>query len=325
MNGELSSGLPCLATSGNRIVVAATGQPILLRGVNRSGLEWAEPDGEGFCSSAGISRAEIEFIVKNWNCNIIRLPLNQDWVLNGRRGHSADSYLKDLDRIIRWSSAFGAYTLLDLQWLDADRSFGGYRNFVAPLPNLQSLDFWHMLVTRYRHEPAVLYDLFNEPHDPLPDDPYPLIHADGSPHPVDHRKVTIAEWGPWALRLIDVIRSASPSALIFVSGTNWGYDLSGMPLNRPDLVYSTHVYSNKGSRWADAFGNLAATVPVFAGEWGGREEDREWGRALVRYFDVLGIGWTAWSWSNESYLVTRFAPTQFGDIVLSELRRALDS
>src|SRR6186997_153019 len=117
MNGELSSGLPRLATFGNRIVIAATGKSILLRGVNRSGLEWAEPDEDGFCSSAGISRTEIEFIVKGWNCNILRLPLNQDWALSGRGGHCAEVYLQDLDRVIRWASRVGANTLLDLQWL----------------------------------------------------------------------------------------------------------------------------------------------------------------------------------------------------------------
>ena len=325
MNGELSNGLPILATDGNRIVIAATGQPILLRGVNRSGLEWAEPDEDGFCSAAGISRAEIEFIVTSWNCNIIRLPLNQDWALNGRRGHGAESYLKDVDRVVRWASRAGAYTLLDLQWLDADRPFGGNRNFVAPLPNLQSCDFWHLLASRYRDEPAVLYDLFNEPHDRLHDDPHPLIREDGSLYPPTHRRVTAAEWQPWALRLIDVIRSTHPDALIFVSGLNWGYDLRGMPLNRANLVYSTHVYRNKGSNWEAAFGFLAATLPVFAGEWGGRAEDREWGRSLVRYFDDLGMGWTAWSWSNEPYLVTRFTPTPFGDIVLEQLRKNLVS
>jgi len=321
MNGELSSGLPRLATFGNRIVTAATGKPVLLRGVNRSGLEWAEPDEDGFCSSAGISRTEIDFIVTGWKCNILRLPLNQDWALNGRGGNSADVYLQDLDRVILWASRVGAYTLLDLQWLDADRPFGGNRNFVAPLPNLESLDFWHVLASRYRDEPAVLYDLFNEPHDRLPDDPYPLIREDGSLYPLNHRRVTTAEWHPWALRLIDVIRSTHPDALIFVSGTNWGYDLRGMPLDRANLVYSAHVYRNKGSNWSGAFGDLAATVPVFAGEWGGRAEDREWGQSLARYFDALGIGWTAWSWSNEPYLVTRFAPTAFGEIVRERLRR----
>ena len=51
-----------LTTSGNRIVDAATGRAVLLRGVNRSGLEYAWPDEDGFASGAGISRAEIEYI-----------------------------------------------------------------------------------------------------------------------------------------------------------------------------------------------------------------------------------------------------------------------
>lgn len=321
MNGELSRGLPGLAVSGNRIVVAATGQPILLRGVNRSGLEWAEPDEDGFCSAAGISRSEIDFIVKGWGCNIVRLPLNQNWALNGRSRWNADDYLGEIDCVIRWAAHGGAYTLLDLQWLDADQSFGGNRNFVAPLPNLKSLDFWQRLAGRYREEPAVLYDLFNEPHDRLPDDPHPLIREDGSTYPATHRRVTAREWHPWALKLVDAIRSVHPSALIFVSGLDWGYDLSSMPLDRDSLVYSTHVYPHKGSNWAEAFGNLAATFPVFAGEWGGNAEDREWGRSLAHYFDALQIGWTAWSWSNEPFLVTRFEPTAFGRLVRDRLKQ----
>lgn len=328
MNFELSNKLPRLATSGRRIVIAATGKPILLRGVNRSGLEWAEPDEDGFCSAAGISRTEIEFIARHWNCNILRLPLNQGWALHGRGQYGADDYLREVDRVVRWAAGVGAYTLLDLQWLDADRSFGGNRNFVAPLPNLESCDFWHLVAGRYRDEPAVLYDLFNEPHDRLPDDPHPLIREDGLLYPPTHRRVTATEWHPWALRLIDVIRSTHPEALIFVSGINWGYDLRGMPLNRSNLVYSTHVYRNRGRNWAEAFGALAATAPVFAGEWGGHGEDREWGQALADYFDALEIGWTAWSWSNEPYLVARFAPTSFGEIVrerLQELPEISDS
>ena len=315
MDGDLSSGLPLLTTSGNRIVLAKIGQPILLRGINRSGMEHSEPDEDGFCSAAGISRAEVEFIVTGWNCNIIRVPFNQDWALNGRNGHTSDVYLKDLDRIISWAAAYGSYTLLDLQWLDADRVFGGGRNFVAPLPNRTSLDLWTLLASRYRDEPAVLYDIFSEPHDCLTDDPYPLTREDGSSYPLVQREVTMAEWKPWAHALIDAIRAVNPLALVFVSGTDWGYDLRGMPLNAPNLVYSTHVYRNKGSNWSEAFGNLAMQSPVFAAEWGGGRQDRQWGRRLVRYFCELQIGWAAWSWSDEPFLVSNSLPTGFGKIV----------
>jgi endoglucanase len=319
MDGELSGDLSLLTTSGNRIVVAKTGEPILLRGVNRSGMEHCEPDEEGFCSAVGTSRAEIEFIVRTWNCNIIRLPFNQDWALHGRNGCGAEVYLRDLDRIISWAARYGAYTLLDLQWLDADRVFGGSRNLVAPLPNLLSIDLWTLLARRYRSEPAVLYDIFSEPHDRLSDDPYPLGREDGSSYPLSQREVTMTQWKPWAHALINAIRAENPLALVFVSGTDWGYDLRGMPLDAPNLVYSTHVYRNKGSNWPEAFGNLATGCPVFAAEWGGGQQDRAWGRRLVRYFDELQMGWAAWSWSNEPLLVSRYMPTGFGEIVRDTL------
>ncbi len=319
MDGELSNGLPHLTTSGNRIVRTDTKAVVLLRGLNRSGLEYSEPDEQGFLSAAEISRSEIRTIVTEWGANIIRLPFNQDWVLRGRSSWTADTYLRALDQVIRWASGFGAYALLDLQWLDADRTYGGDRNFVAPLPNTQSIELWNLLASRYRGEPAVLYDIFNEPHDRLPDDPYPLSREDGTAYPADLYRVTMAEWQPWARKLIAAIRDVNPDSLVFVSGTNWGYDLRGMPMDIPHLVYSTHVYPIRGSDWPKAFGHLAAKVPVFAGEWGGAESDLKWGKQLARYFDSLQMGWTAWSWHNTPLIVQRYAPTSFGRIVRSSL------
>jgi len=319
MDGELSSGLPYLTTSANRIVRAGTGEAVLLRGLNRSGLEYSEPDEQGFLSAAAISRSEIHTIVREWGANIIRLPFNQDWVLRGRSGWTAEAYCGALDQVIHWASRFGAYTLLDLQWLDADRTYGGDRNFVAPLPNMQSLELWSLLANRYRGEPAVLYDIFNEPHDRLPDDPYPLNRKDGTAYPAGLYRVTMAEWQPWARKLIAVIRDVNPDSLIFVSGTDWGYDLRGMPMDFPNLVYSTHVYPVRGSDWPGAFGHLAAKVPVFAGEWGGTESDLKWGRKLAAYFDSLQMGWTAWSWHNVPLIVQRYAPTSFGRIIRANL------
>jgi aryl-phospho-beta-D-glucosidase BglC (GH1 family) len=319
MDGELSNGLPRLTTLDNRIARADTGTTVLLRGLNRSGLEYADPDEQGFLSSAAISRSEIRVIVQEWGANIIRLPFNQDWVLRGRGSWGADAYRRALDQVIQWASGYGAYTLLDLQWLDADRAYGGPRNFVAPLPDIQSIELWSLLAARYRGEPAVLYDIFNEPHDRLPDDPYPLNREDGTTYPARRKRVTMAEWQPWARTLIAAIREANPDSLIFVSGTDWGYNLRGMPMDIPRLVYSTHVYPSKGGDWPGAFGHLAAKVPVFAGEWGGADSDLKWGRKLAGYFDSLQMGWTAWSWHNAPLLVQQYTPTPFGRIVRASL------
>jgi endoglucanase len=315
MDGELSNGLPYLTTEGNRIIRADTRVTVLLRGLNRSGLEYSEPDEQGFLSAAEISRNEIRTIAKEWGANVIRLPFNQDWVLRGRGPWRADAYCRALDQVIRWASGFGAYTLLDLQWLDADRTYGADRNFVAPLPNMQSVELWNLLATRYRGEPAVLYDIFNEPHDRLPDDPYPLNREDGTCYPAELHRVTMAEWQPWARKLIAAIRDVNPDSVIFVGGTNWAYDLRGMPMDIPHIVYSTHVYPIKGNNWHQAFGHLAATAPVFAGEWGGADGDLKWGKKLVDYFDSLQMGWAAWSWHNAPLIVERYTVTSFGRIV----------
>ena len=321
MNGQLSNGLPGLRTSGNRIISRADGQPVLLRGVNRSGLEYAGPDEQGFLSGAALSRSEIEFIVREWRCNIIRLPFNQDFVLRGRLARSGEEYQKALDQVIYWASSFGAYTLLDLQWLDADRVYGGNRNFVAPLPNIQSIELWTTLARRYRDEPAVLYDLFNEPHDRLDDDPFPLNKEDGTTYPPSQRKVTMNEWQPWARKLTEAIRAENPEALVFIGGINWAYDLRGMPMDIENVVYSTHVYPNKGNDWPEAFGYLSKTAPVFAGEFGAGDtaDDLDFLQRLLLYMEELEMGWTAWSWSNQPFLVTRYVPTGFGELVRQKL------
>ena len=321
MNGKLSNGLPPLAAAGNRIVNATTGAPVMLRGVNRSGLEYCDPDELGFLSGAGICRAEMQAIVQGWHCNIVRLPFNQDFVLHGRGGLSGEQYQQALDQAIAWNSMFGAYTLLDLQWLDAERIYGGDRNFVAPLPNMDSVALWTTLAARYQDEPAVLYDVFTEPHDRLPDDPYPLNKEDGTTYPPGQFQVTMAMWQAWARVLAGAIRAQNPQSLIFIPGVNWAYDLTGMPLNLGNAVYSTHVYSNKGTDWAGAFGNLAATSPVYVGEFGGEDTsgDLAFVGKLLAYLEQRQIGWTAWSWFNDPFLVTRYAPTKFGALVQKQL------
>jgi len=319
MQGELSHGLRRLATEGNRIVDTWTNRPVLLRGVNRSGLEYSEPNDAGFASSARITQEEIAFLVREWNCSILRIPFNQDLALRGRAGHSAESYLRDLDRVIAWASAAGTYTLLDLQWIQADRPYGPDRQFVPPLPDPETPQLWAMLARRYHEEPAALFDLFNEPHRRLDEDPHPLHSADGGTYPDWDRNVTMDEWQPWASLLIDIIRSEHPDALLFVSGTDWGYDLSGFSLTRPNLVYSTHVYPVHGNDWERAFGRIARTAPVFAAEWGLPKNEFDWGRELLAYFNQLKIGWCAWSWSDDPRLAHNHAATPYGELARQAL------
>jgi hypothetical protein len=91
VNGELSHGLPPLCTSGNRITEALSGRRTALRGVNRSGLEYSEPAEYGFLTAAALSQRDIEEIVRGWRANLIRLPFNQGWAMQGRGSFSPDA------------------------------------------------------------------------------------------------------------------------------------------------------------------------------------------------------------------------------------------
>jgi hypothetical protein len=333
MNGELSHGLPRLITRGNQILRTDSNEAILLRGVNRSGLEYSEPGAEGFLASAAITQAEMQEIALVWRSKVVRVPFNQDWALHGRGTHPAAEYLSAMDQIVDWAATLGAYTLFDLQWLDADRVYGRLKgelkspNHVAPLPNALTLDLWANLAQRYREEPAVLFDLFNEPHDPLSDDFSPLVLIDQSGNPVegDADFVNEEEWLPWARRLVETIRQIHPDSLIFIGGVDWAFDLSRIRLDSANIVYSTHVYPNRApDQWPKAFGNSAGNVPVFVGEWGGEDKDLEWGKDFAAFLRSTPVaGWTAWSWQDKPFLLQSPRPpylaTAFGSLVEAEL------
>ena len=291
---------------------------MVLRGVNRSGMEYTDrnsldPTGRTRPSSregAGITRAEIREIVGHWGANIIRLPINQEWTLT-----RAD-YLVNLDSIIEWAAAEGAYTLLDLQWFDNHREFGrdahNNINRVPPMPEENSVRLWRLLASRYRDEPAVLYDIFNEPHEALANDTSFLFQRPGS------RNAWISMWHDWVRRLTREIHAVNGRALIFVSGWDWALDLRGFPVQvarKPlaNVVYSTHVYPDKAANTADfdnwfGFPRLRNSHPVFVGEWGGGALHLDWGNRLEGYLRdkhryTGGVwpgvaGWTAWSWSD---------------------------
>jgi endoglucanase len=316
---SLSGQLPPLRVSENRIVNANTGEPLRLRGVNRSGLEYSSS-----LSTAGITGEELDQIVMHWGANVIRVPFNQQWAL------SSAAYRAELDLLIAEAAQRGAYVLLDLQWIDAQTERGknsdGTSNFVPPLPDVDSIALWRELARSYRDEAAVLYDIFNEPHDPLPDDTVPFlgINESGQTFPLRKRVVTMKEWQPWAIQLVSAIRAEHPEALVFVPGVNWAYDLGGFPLPGIDnVVYSTHVYPNKGDNWDAAFGDLSSRYPVFLGEFGGAEGDLQWGQSLLKYLDGRSLGWAAWSWADHPHLVgANFEPTPFGSLVQSALQEA---
>jgi hypothetical protein len=297
-----------LCVEGRWLAEAESGRRVLLRGVNRSGMEY-RAEGCG-----GITREEIGFLCGACGCSVVRIPFNQEWVLE-RPG-----YVEQIEQVAGWAAECGAYLLLDLQWLDA-RHERGAGNRVPCLPVPETLGMWAGLAERFRHNPAVLFDVFNEPHSRLEGDEFAFVRPSGELFE-EQELVTGAMWREWALALVDAVRSGHPEAVVFVSGVDWGYDLRGFPLERENVVYSTHVYRARGMDWEECFGGLAREHCVFAGEWGGEAQDLAWGTRLADYFEELEMGWTAWSWTDHPRLWTGAGPTPFGKLVLDRLADA---
>lgn len=278
--------LPPLATAGNRILSLRTGEPLLLRGVNLSGMEYSSE------RCAGLTAAEADCIVKGWRSNIVRLPFVQSLVLSG----DGRDYVAELQEMVEMFATRGAYSILDLQWLDRDKVWGPGDNRVPPQPDEGTLFCWELLSHSFRGVPHVIFDLFNEPHD-----------------------ISLTQWLGWASRITERIRAIDPDRVVMVGGLDWAYDLRDIVIPFANVIYSTHVYANKRPGWSAAFGEIALTRPVFAGEWGGEAKDLAWGRRLAAYFRELGIGWTAWSWRDWPHLQKDGIATPFGQIVAEEL------
>jgi hypothetical protein len=276
--------LSWLYTDNNRLV-NEEGEMMVLRGVNRSGLEY---DKQG----NGMDKEEIDYICQVWKAQIIRIPFNQEWIITDTQ------YDNFLDQVISWIVANNAYVLLDLQWQNTQVK-------IPPIPNEEAVDMWKILAERYKENPAVLYDIHNEAHN-----------------------TTWAAWRARAIEIIEGIRSVHSRALIFVSGLDWAYDIRGWgqnPLPYDNIVYATHPYPFKAEPWAwdKYFGDYVDDIPIFVGEFGGWDEDLEWGTRILDYFDQKQLGWTAWSWVDQPFLTEfdRRTPTAFGNLVYNALLR----
>jgi hypothetical protein len=321
-SGTLSGALPWLRVTGNQ-VTNIEGEPVLLRGVSLLGLDSALPhDERGFAAGAGITPETIDDIL-SWGVNVIRVAINRARVISGSGAFSAWQYLDDLKWIVERAAAGGAYTLLSLRRLDDSTVFGtlpgpgGTRvpNTIAPQPDYDSIGMWRLLGEYFAGEPAVLFDLYAAPHAALPDD---LTGFD-------------SDWERWTLwidMMVAELRSQHPRALCFVTGLDWGTDISRFPILGtsacpiPNVVYGVRHSPQKGVSWP-SLRKLAYRHPLFVTEWGGGDNHVLWGNYTAQLLRAEAIGWTAAHWNVETPLSqrvqNRLVATPFGNVVRHSL------
>jgi hypothetical protein len=296
-------------------VVNSRGQRVRLRGVNAPGLSWSN-DGE---RHQVIKTMEVA--LRDWHANIVRLPLSQDrWF--GKAPHQKDggkSYRAIVHEAVELCASHGAYVILDLHETDVGQ-WGHHLGFHR-MPDRNSIDFWKSLAHAYRDHPAVIFDLFNEPHDV----PWAVWQHGGKVTETFKDKSRHEYEAVGMQALLDTVRATGARNVVIVGGLGYASDLSWFIKkgNRLDdgkghgMLHAYHWYWAKGENTAKRIKGIARatrSLPVIFTEFGaglrasdprftaqGREFSERWLRQVLQGLEDHECDWVAWSLHPGAY------------------------
>jgi aryl-phospho-beta-D-glucosidase BglC (GH1 family) len=297
------SNLPLpLRVVGTRIL-NSQGQPMLLRGVNAASMEWSS-DGQGHILQT------VRTAIRDWHVNLIRLPLSQDrWFGKGpEQEGDATSYRALVHQIVDLCATNQCYIILDLHWSDCDK--WGENIGQHSMPDENSLAFWRDFAPIYANNPAVLFDLYNEPHDVSWD---VWLHGGrivDTPNTPEAMKSPKSYQAVGMQAMLDTVRATGANNVVVAGGLEWAYDFSGILQGRQlsdphgnGVIYANHCYDNKHESvdtWIAKMEQASATLPVIVTEFGGNAGPSKvvpgdnWLLHVMRALNEHHWSWTAW-------------------------------
>jgi hypothetical protein len=313
-------------------LVDALGQPVILRGVNRSGTEFACVQGWGI-SDGVIDQAAVDAI-KSWRANVVRLPLNEQcWLgINGiNPAYSGANYRAAIAGYVDLLNRSGLYVILDLHWSAPGEELATHQQTMPDIDH--SPAFWSSVASTFKGNDAVIFELFNEP---LPDSQRDSVAAwtcwrDGGTCP----GVSFPAAGMQTL--LNAVRATGATNVVALGGVGFANYLSRWLAYKPsdplnNLVAAWHVYNfnacSNASCWEVKTAPLMAQVPVLVTETGMDSCDGAWWNSLLDWLDARETGYLAWTWNrwslecNSRALVTDYytaTPTEYGTIYRTHL------
>jgi endoglucanase len=236
-----------ISIQGNHFVNGA-GQTIRLLGVNHPSSEYACVDGFGY--NDGHQDAADAAAVASWDANAVRVPLNEDcWLgINGQPNDNegppqpltAAGYQQAVESYVQALNAHGLYAILDLHWSAPGNQVAMEQQ---PMPDAHSTDFWQSVASTFKGNPAVVFDVFNEPFDPTD----PRSGDDGNTSDA-------VTWGCWESGTKpDAVGGGAPPLPCFTQA----YDANGSPTSRYQIVGMQTL--------VDTIRATGATQPVMVG------------------------------------------------------------
>ena len=303
---NLSAPSLTLHVNGNK-VYNENGDEVRLVGVNICSLEW-NSRGDNVIAS-------VYEVFANWNCNAVRLPLSQDYwfgkVSNWSTPRPPDNgvqYQQTIDDIIQLALSFGKYIILDLHWSNA--GVWGQNIGQHYMPDENSLEFWIDIAKKYANNPAVLFNLYNEPHSITWD-----VWRNGGVITDEEKKLTYTT--PGHQKILEEIRAAGANNIIIAGGLDWAYDLSGIVNYALEdtpggngIIYDSHIYpwkewdgSNHNFRVLRIYNDHPIIIGEIGidpdGEWGASERPN-WLRIMLDWIDAYELHWAGWCFHTDA-------------------------
>ena len=234
-----------ISISGNHFVngLNGTGQTIQLRGVNVSSSEYACAENFGY--DDGDYTDATAAAIAAWGANAVRIPLNEDCWLNTNLPagdpYGGAGYQQEIESFVSDLNAHGIYAILDLHWTAPGNQTALEQQ---PMPDMDhSPAFWTSVATAFKSNPAVVFDLFNEPYDPTD-----LRSGD------DGNASDAVTWGCWESGTKpDPVGGGAPPVPCFTQA----YDDSGNPTTRYQIVGMQTLLTD--------IRNAGATQPIMVG------------------------------------------------------------
>jgi aryl-phospho-beta-D-glucosidase BglC (GH1 family) len=280
---------------------------VWLQGVNVDSLQW-NARGEYVMRAALVA-------VEEWKANILRLPIQEKFWF-GKDASQKDegkAYRELVENVVNLAANRGAYVMLDLHRFRA--------------PKREHVDFWKDVAAKYRNHPAMLFELFNEPHGTswevwrnggFVEDSKASADEDAFLTPEEKALNKKGFHAVGMQALVDAVRGTGAKNLVIAGGLDWAYDLSGVvkgfALDEKDgngLMYAAHIYAQK-TDWRGKVLSAAEKYPVIVSECGANtkkftfmpaesQEDAEtWVPRVLGFIQKNRLHWTAFSFHPRS-------------------------
>ena len=325
-----------ISIQGNHFV-NGSGQTIRLLGVNHPSSEYACVDGYGY--NDGHQDDADAAAIASWNANAVRVPLNEDcWMgINGQPNSktlTASGYRQAVKEYVSFLNAHGLYAILDLHWTAPGTQVAAEQQ---PMPDSDhSPAFWESVASTFKGNPAVVFDVFNEPYDPtdprsgtdqVPQDKVTWNCWDtgtengpaggapcGTPAYTPEGGKLLSYTVAGLQTLVNKIRGAGATQPVLVGGLDYANDLTGWLENAPNdplnqEAASFHNYMGKEcdheSCWNSEIASVAANVPVVTGEFDEDNFDEAkcenktpstFDQEYMNWADAHGVSYLAWGW-----------------------------